>query len=638
MVAYTGVYVFGDSLVDAGNALKLAQWYDGLPLQDLPEGAPTSELGYFQGRFTNGYTFADLISNKAIGLVTKPVFPFGFEDPWLGAPIDPFAGDPNGNNLNFAYGGAQVRQGNEVVPDLDGQTDAFRDAVDGNAPSGALYMVTLGGNDVRSLAPAGSVPVPQAEAYAALEECAQQLIHELGQIIDDGAHNILITGIPDVGLIPKYDRDANGVLDATEQARAAAATNYSKYLDNLIRTEVVPALKAMGANVTYVPLMDYKDPSGNNVTGALNANLPTIAALNDLTTQDLSQHLLKYQNLLFFDAVHPNAQAHALLGAYMYAQLTQTPWVETLPLMGANIDYRTTATLSVTGEVDKVAVALVGGTTYTLEMLGISSLGRAGSVADPALRLLGPSGNLIGSDQDSGEGFDATLTFTAPTTGNYTLELSATGSLTGSYAIQGAALSGAAMLAGNIYTVKSSSAVVLEGVGGSGEDTIKTTVSYSLSAGSEIEVLRTTNNKGTAAIALSGNEFVQKIIGNSGANRIDGKEGNDILTGGGGKDLFVFSTPLDGSKNVDKITDYNVSADTISIDQLAFAGLASGALPAGAFALGTSALQTDDRIIYDKATGQIFFDQDGSGSAHSPILFAVVSAGLNLTAGDFIVG
>ncbi len=44
---FTHIYVFGDSLVDAGNALELAEWYDGLPLQDLPAGAPTDELGYF---------------------------------------------------------------------------------------------------------------------------------------------------------------------------------------------------------------------------------------------------------------------------------------------------------------------------------------------------------------------------------------------------------------------------------------------------------------------------------------------------------------------------------------------------------------------------------------------------------------
>ena len=41
-VAYSGVYVFGDSLVDAGNALKLAQTYDYFPFTDLPNGAPQS--------------------------------------------------------------------------------------------------------------------------------------------------------------------------------------------------------------------------------------------------------------------------------------------------------------------------------------------------------------------------------------------------------------------------------------------------------------------------------------------------------------------------------------------------------------------------------------------------------------------
>jgi hypothetical protein len=91
-MTYTGVYVFGDSLVDSGNALKLAQWYGDLTFSDIPEGAPTSELGYYKGRFSDGYNFADLVSNKEIGTVTQPVFPYGYEDPWLGIPIAPFAG------------------------------------------------------------------------------------------------------------------------------------------------------------------------------------------------------------------------------------------------------------------------------------------------------------------------------------------------------------------------------------------------------------------------------------------------------------------------------------------------------------------------------------------------------------------
>ena len=74
----------------------------------------------------------------------------------------------------------------------------------------------------------------------------------------------MITGVPDVGLIPKYDRNGNGVLEGDELARSKAATEYSQYLDYLIRTEVVPALIAMGATVTYVPLMDYVDQDGTH--------------------------------------------------------------------------------------------------------------------------------------------------------------------------------------------------------------------------------------------------------------------------------------------------------------------------------------------------------------------------------------
>ena len=569
-MAFTHVFVIGDSLVDAGNALELAEWYDGLPFQDLPEGAPTEDLGYFLGRFSNGYTFADLVSNKAIGLVSEPVFPYHFEDPWLGIPIAPFARDPTGNNTNYAYGGSHIRNGGEVVPDLDEQTDALRDAVDGHIPSSALIIVTMGGNDVRDLAPTGTDPVPQAAAYTELQECAIQLQHELSQLIGDGARNICITGIADVGLIPRYDRDGDGVLNATEQMRSAAATDYSIYLDTLIRTQVVPALQAMGATITYVPLMDYIDANGNLVAGALSANLPTIAALHGLTTEELSNNLLTYKDLVFYDHVHPNAQANALLGAYMQSIIAGTPWVETLPLMGANVDYSAMATIGAPGEVDRVTASLVAGTTYTLEMLGVSSLGTSGSLADPTLRLIGPNGVLVGADDDRGVGFDPTLTFTAPTSGNYTLELSAAGSVTGTYSLQAAAIAGTAMTTSNTYAVSSSSAVVIEGSGGIGRDVVSTSVSYVLSPGSEIEALQTSRPSAKTAINLTGNEFAQTLIGNAGANVLEGKGGADILYGNKGNDRFVLSNTAvtsPGAANIDAIMDY-AAGDLVDVTQI----------------------------------------------------------------------
>ena len=569
-MAFTHIFVIGDSLVDAGNALGLAEWYDNLPFQSLPEGAPTEDLGYFLGRFSNGYTFADLVSNKSIGLVTEPIFPYHFEDPWLGIPIAPFANDPTGINTNYAYGGSHIRNGTEVVPDLDEQTDALRDAVDGHIPSNALIIVTMGGNDVRDLAPTGTDPVPQAAAYTELRECAIQLQHELSQLIGDGARNICITGLANVGIIPRYDRDGDGVLNATEQMRSAAATDYSIYLDTLIRTQVVPALQAQGATVTYVPLMDYVDANGHLVAGALSANLPTIAALHGLTTKELSNNLLTYKDLVFYDHVHPNAQAHALLGAYMQSMIAGTPWVEKLPMMGANVDYSATATIGAPHEIDMVTVSLVAGTTYTLEMLGVSSLGTSGSLADPMLRLFGPNGVLVGADDDSGVGFDPTLTFVAAASGNYTLELSAVGSVTGSYSLQAAAIAGTAMTTSNTYAVSSSSTVVIEGAGGLGRDVVSTSVSYALSPGSEIEALQTSRTSAKTAINLTGNEFAQTLIGNTGANVLEGKGGADILYGNKGNDRFVLSNDAvtsAGAANIDAIMDY-AAGDLVDVTQI----------------------------------------------------------------------
>lgn len=571
-MAFDDVYVIGDSLVDAGNVLDLARLYGTLTLSDLPDGAPIPELGYFRGRFTDGYTFADLISNKLLGIVTSPVFPYGFE--YQGVPIAPWAGDPNGDSLNFAYGGAQIRQGSEVVPDLDGQTDALRDARDGNFGSNDLCMVTIGGNDIRSLVPSGSDPVPQAEAYAALQACAQQLLHELGQLIDDGMENILITGIPDVGLVPRYDRDGSGSLDTVEQMRADAASDYSAYLDMLVRTQVVPALEAMGATITYVPLMDHVDGSGNLVEGGLSANLPTIAALHGLTTEELTNNLLQYQHLLFFDGLHPTAQAHALLGAYMYAQLNGTPWVETLPLTGADVDYAMTGSIAQIGEVDGVTIAMVAGTEYRFDMLGMSALGVAGSVGDTMLALLSSNGVLLVSDDDSGVGFDAALTFVASGTGNYSLQMSAVGSLVGNYLLQAAVVGGAAMLSGNSYTVNSASTLVLEGSGGVGRDVVLASTSYALAARSEIEELRTTNDRGKGAIDLTGNDFDQTIVGNAGNNVIDGKGGADLLYGGAGNDVFILGVEaLAGLGQVDRIADYG-RGDVVDISRIL--GVGSG--------------------------------------------------------------
>ena len=450
---YSAVYSLGDSLIDAGNILGLARWFDGLPFQDAPEGTPLESLGYFEGRFSDGYTFADLVTNKYTGTPSEPIFPFGYEDPVFGFRIAPFAPEPKGNNTNWAYGGAQIRSGG-AIPDLDDQTDALRDARDGAYAADALFLVTIGGNDVRELAPSNADPADAETAFARLQRAADELFDEMREIVARGGKHFFIAGLPDVGIIPRYDLDGDRLLDAanllggtSEQERAAAATKYAAHLDALIRDEVIPGLEALGATVTYVPLASTDDE-----TGALEAILPTIAETYGIALEDLRANLLDYQETIFFDLVHPNAQVHALVGSLIHATLEGEAWVETAPLTGEAVDFSQAGSIETAGEVDRIKVSLVKGETYRIEMLGVSSTGEAGDLADPFLALRDPRGRtfeefLDGSGDDAGLGFDAVLEFTATRSGSWTIEASASGALTGDYLVQVGAIEVSAPLA-----------------------------------------------------------------------------------------------------------------------------------------------------------------------------------------------
>lgn len=169
----------------------------------------------------------------------------------------------------------------------------------------------------------------------------------------------------------------------------------------------------------------------------------------------------------------------------------------------------------------------------------------------------------------------------------------------------------------------------------SGNDSVLASVSYALSAGSQVEHLATTSKLGTAAIKLTGNEFAQTIDGNSGSNTINGGGGRDVLTGHGGNDVFVFDSALKVG-NIDKVTDFKVGHDKIQLDHTVFAGLHTGALPSSAFYAGRAAHDSGDHIVYNSTTGALSFDSDGSGGAHQ-IQFATLSPHLALTASSFIV-
>jgi serralysin len=142
---------------------------------------------------------------------------------------------------------------------------------------------------------------------------------------------------------------------------------------------------------------------------------------------------------------------------------------------------------------------------------------------------------------------------------------------------------------------------------------------------------------------ISGLDGADQLYGEGGADTINGGNGRDYiygglgadtLTGGASYDNFVFDTALNGG--IDRITDFSPAYDTIRLENAVFTALGVGQLHSTDFYVGAAAHDATDHIIYNRGTGAVFYDADGTGAA-APVQFAVLAPGLAITTTDFYV-
>jgi serralysin len=128
------------------------------------------------------------------------------------------------------------------------------------------------------------------------------------------------------------------------------------------------------------------------------------------------------------------------------------------------------------------------------------------------------------------------------------------------------------------------------------------------------------------------------IVGNDYANALYGNGGIDTLTGNGGEDFFIFDT-RPSAANADMITDFEIGVDTIGFNNKVFRTVGrDGVLAETAFVVNTTGVAEDrrDRVIYDSASGELFYDANGSRKGGS-VLVATLDDTLALNASHFLV-
>lgn len=268
---YSKLTVFGDSLVDAGNAQEGRRRTGGA------DPTPPA-LGYADGRFTNGLTFADYLSVD-LGLGTTRAALLG--------------------GGNFAVGGAKASGTGSPSLSFGEQVASFA-GTGQRFGADELVLVTFGGNDLRdelfAFAKTGG-----ADAVD-LRPATDALTSGLGLLGALGARNFVVVGLPDIGQIPEVT--GNGALPPNGFASAQ-----SRALNDLFRIEAGALAGSNGWNLGFYDLYNqqrtiYADPAGYGLPSALNTSNACLRQFGAAPA---------CTGYVYFDDIHPTTALHSAI-------------------------------------------------------------------------------------------------------------------------------------------------------------------------------------------------------------------------------------------------------------------------------------------------------------------------------------
>ena len=290
---YTELAVFGDSLSDSGNNRAVLGTSPVLPTSNLyiPAGAP-----YASGTYSNGPVWvSSFASNLGLASYGLPSLAGGFD---------------------FAFGGARTSGSAGFPASATSQVSTFLGSVT-NLPASGLYVIAVGGNDVRD---AGTA----IAGGASLNVLAAAYANSVGAMVDSlqarGAQHIVVWDAPDVGKTPfalstGTSAGASAIAGAFNVALATRLTGEA----GVSIFDVYSFLDGVVASPGAYGLVNVTDACGA-VVYACSASLSTS---------------------LFYDGIHPTAAGQLLIATamtgFVMPAVTAVPEPTTWALLGLGL-------------------------------------------------------------------------------------------------------------------------------------------------------------------------------------------------------------------------------------------------------------------------------------------------------------
>lgn len=292
---FDNIYVLGDSLSDQGNL------FVGTAALVGPANAVPASDHYFNGRFSNGPNYADVLA-QALGLPLGPSL--------LG-----------GNN--FAFGGARTTYNISEAPfgplpvgalpsSLNREVDAFKSR-NINDPNG-LYIVFSGSNDIGDILALGMNP------GVVIPTLIGGILNAIDAFKDAGAQTILVPNVPDLGRTP-------ALLGNPNPAASVLGTFFSAQYNAALHSALATV---SGTHViefdTFGLLTDIvTNPAEFGLTNVTTACYSGFVDPNPAATECATP-----DTFAFWDRIHPTSRVQYFVGE---AFLRAVPAPSTLSLV-----------------------------------------------------------------------------------------------------------------------------------------------------------------------------------------------------------------------------------------------------------------------------------------------------------------
>lgn len=286
-VDFNGVFIFGDSLSDAGNIYQLTGETSKAPYAVVPT-RPYSIGGH---HFSDGKTWAERLAQN---LNDNTGGKASLQNP--------------GKNGNYAFGGARARSGSgNSSPDSGMQMQMYLGDY-GGASADALYVIQFGGNDLRDALVAAQTDVNVA--FFIIQTAVQELVGNIQTLHAAGARNFLVANAPNLAHAPAVKLSgASGV--------AGLFTGF--YNGGLEGGLQQLELGIPDINIYRMDMAGFTDDVVANpgAFGLVDVDFPCLTFFTESEAKCDNP-----EERLFWDGLHPTAAGHNALSAVATAALS----------------------------------------------------------------------------------------------------------------------------------------------------------------------------------------------------------------------------------------------------------------------------------------------------------------------------